>query len=169
MRHIDLERLVVYSTLSAFGFLAFADLATAPLNCPKCGAGPEEFTLREDPRTSQPYFFCEHVVNPGRRVPTTGRKKGFKTVDKQTCLFSRGWRTWSPMFKEQLPHVQPTDLIRVFWHWCQMHGVEEVAFETDLHPDTVGEVYHWLRDSVTSYMQKCSAREMIGGPGKIFI
>jgi transposase-like protein len=48
-----------------------------------------------------------------------------------------------------------------------MHPVNEASHETGVHRNTVGEVYHILRDTVTAYMQKITGNRQIGGPGKI--
>ena len=133
MKHVDLERPVVCSTLTGFAFLVFTGLVSAPGVCPKCGASSDKWKVLEDSRTEMPYFFCENVLNEEVRVPTRGKKTGFKTINRKVCLFSRSWRHWSPEFKKELPHLSTSKLLRVFWHWSQMHSIEETAFDTDVH------------------------------------
>ena len=97
MKQVDLERLVVCTALSGFAFLSFAGLVSAPAKCPNCG-WRTWWNLREDQRSEQPHFFCGRVLDQGQRVPTTGRKKGWKTVNRKVCLCNRSWRAWSPEF-----------------------------------------------------------------------
>ena len=73
----------------------------------------------------------------------------------------------SPAFAKDLPALSPSQLTHIFWHWSQMHSIEEAAFDTDVHEDTIATVYDWLRDSVTTYMQQVNANTKIGGPGRI--
>ena len=134
MKHVDLERLIVCSALSGFAFLSFAGLVSAPLKCPSCG-WKTWWKLREDQRSEQPHFFCGRVIDQGQRAPTTGRKRGWKTVNRKVCLCNRSWRAWSPEFKDELPHLDPCKLTRVFWHWSMMHPVAEAAFETGVHEE----------------------------------
>ena len=48
-----------------------------------------------------------------------------------------------------------------------MHCIEETSFETEIAENTISEMYHLLRDSVTRYMQNITSAEKIGGAGKI--
>ena len=74
---------------------------------------------------------------------------------------------WTELFKSKnLPALKPSELVEIFWHWSQMHTVSEATFASNVGHSSVSNIYAFLRDAVTQYLDIVTADVKIGGPGR---
>ena len=173
------NRLVHYVTScswTALAFLAFMNIYHAPAVCPRCSRADNWYIQLPKKQAiaksgSQAYFWCRHPkldVDPPPAAPEPGRRLKKKL---KICSAKRQWMKKKqgdmPFADENLPKIQPADLVKVLWNFSQMLPIEYSVWETGVSKDSVGWIYYMLRDTLGAYMAKIGADRKMGGPGRV--
>ena len=153
----------------AIGFLNWCGIWVPPSTCPKCTTG-EHWTLSVPKNDGNPYLWCKRPLEGGEvRDPALNEhgapRKKLKFCSKKTMWRKIGQQD-SPL-AERLPKLTPIQLIQLIYSFAMMVPRQFAAYDSGVHPTTVGDVYFHFRDILASYMSKHQRSAKIGGPGRI--